>query len=106
MMPMSATSFILMGAGTVMPPFRAWQLLTGRQGGASAARGGTLTSARVLFMLALPFWGAFLWAIYVVQIRHGCSGDTCIGPSLPALPFPLLYGLAELQLYRARHPGQ
>ena len=38
-----------------------------------------------------------------IELLQRCSGDTCIGYMLPAIPFPFLYGIAEIKLQLARY---
>ena len=56
------------------------------------------------FYWAFPFWLGLLWAFLNVNVLGSCSGDTCIGYSLPAFPFPFLYGIGELVLLSERQP--
>lgn len=88
-----------------MAPFRAFQALSGRlvsQSSVPEARTGLVT---MLFLFAFLFWLAVIWATYNIEIRRACSGDNCIGYMLLAMPFPFVYGLAELLLFRARRLG-
>jgi hypothetical protein len=89
-------------AGVVMTPFRAFQALTGRLIARSPAPPKQLGLVVMLFLFAFLFWLAVLWAAYNIELAHTCSGDTCIGYMLLALPFPFVYALAEFLLFRAR----
>ncbi|MDD3328012.1 MAG: hypothetical protein PHW25_13110 [Zoogloea sp.] len=93
---------LLLLAGIVLAPFRAFQALAGRLAGASGARPQDLRGVSILFLLALLFWGAMIWATVQIELLHRCSGDTCIGYMLLALPFPFVYGLAEVLLFKVR----
>lgn len=96
---------IVLVAGVAMAPYRAFQALTGRlasRAGPAHAPSGVVV---LLFLLAFLFWMAVLWAAYQIEVLHSCSGDTCIGYMLLALPFPFVYGLAEVLLFRVRRKG-
>ena len=91
--------------GCVAEPIRVVQALRGSLGrrlGVSEA--GRRRAAR-FFYWAFPFWLALLWALLNVKVLGSCSGDTCIGVSLPAFPFPFLYGIGELVLLAGRAPA-
>ena len=92
-------------AGVVMAPFRAFQALSGRLLTRSAATHKSAGLLTMLFLFAFLFWLAVLWATYNIEVRHSCSGDNCIGYMLLAMPFPFVYGLAEVLLFRARKSG-
>ncbi len=89
-------------AGLVMAPVRAIQALSGRLLSRSSPAPKSLGLATLLFVLAFLFWCAALWAAYNIEFAHTCSGDTCIGYMLLAMPFPFVYALAEFLLLRAR----
>lgn len=93
---------LLLLAGIVLAPFRAFQAVAGRLAGASGATPQDLRGVSVLFLLALLSWGAVIWATVQIELLHRCSGDNCIGYMLPALPFPFVYGLAEVLLFKVR----
>lgn len=93
---------LLLLAGVVLAPFRAFQAVAGRLAGESAATPEDLRGVSVLFLLALLFWGALIWATVQIELLHRCSGDNCIGYMLLALPFPFVYGLAEVLLFKVR----
>lgn len=100
-LPGLALSLVLF-AGVAMAPVRAAQAVTGR-----FTRQGTpplpgLGGVRFAFLLAFVFWCAVVWAAYATEVTHRCSGDTCIGVTLPALPFPFVYAWAEWQLFKRR----
>ncbi len=71
------TSLLL--AGVVLKPFRAFQAIAGRLAGESVATAEDLRGVSVLFVLALLFWGALIWATVQIELLHRCSGDSCIG---------------------------
>lgn len=93
---------LVLVAGVLMAPFRAFQALTGRLVARAAPARPASGVVVLLFLFAFLFWLAVLWAAYQIEVRHACSGDNCIGYMLLALPFPFVYGLAELLLFRAR----
>ncbi len=100
-LPGLAVSLVLF-AGVAMAPIRAVQALTGR-----FTRKGTpplpgVGAVRFGFLLAFVFWCAVVWAAYATEVAHLCSGDTCIGVMLLALPFPFVYAWAEWQLFKRR----
>jgi hypothetical protein len=39
-----------------------------------------------------------VWGFVNIELLQRCTGDTCIGYMLPAIPFPFIYGLAEFRL--------
>lgn len=92
----------LLCAGMVMAPYRVLQVLTERLVPRDATVQVALGGVVILFLLAFLFWIAVLWATYHMEVRHSCSGDTCIGYMLLAMPFPFVYGWAEILLFRAR----
>lgn len=87
--------------GIFAEPVRVYQGLTGRLGRNRIISEEQLGKARRMYYWAFPCWLGLLWAWVNIELLHNCSGDTCIGYSLPALPFPFLYGLAELRLQLA-----
>ncbi len=89
--------------GSVAEPIRVYQGLSGRLGASSGLPPEKIASARRLFYLALPFWVGMIWGAINVEWLHRCNGDTCIGYMLPAIPFPFLYGIAEIKLQLARY---
>ena len=93
---------LLLLAGVVLAPFRTFQAFAGRLAGASGATPQELRGVSILFLLALLFWGALIWATVQIKLLHRCSGDNCIGYMLLALPFPFIYGLAEVLLFKVR----
>lgn len=91
-----------LAAGFLLAPYRAFQAITGRLslgGSPPVQASGRLA---VLFVLAFLFWFGLLWAIYNIEFIKSCNGDTCIGYTLLAMPFPFLYGWAELTLFSDR----
>ncbi len=96
---------LVLVAGVVMSPIRAFQALTGRLAPRTSAASGRMGLVTMLFLFAFLFWLAVVWATYTIEVRHACSGDNCIGHMLLALPFPFVYGLAEVLLFRARRAG-
>ncbi len=100
---------LVLVAGVVMAPFRAFQALAGRLVSRSSAAKAPTGAITMLFLVAFLFWLAVIWAAYNIEVRRSCSGDNCIGYMLLAMPFPFVYGLAEVLLFRARRsssPGQ
>lgn len=100
---------LVLAAGVVMAPIRAFQALAGRLVAHSSAVKAPTGAITTLFLLAFLFWLAVIWAAFNIEIRRSCSGDNCIGYMLLAMPFPFVYGLAEVLLFRARRsssPGQ
>lgn len=89
-------------ASVVMAPFRAYQALTGRLVSRSSATKAPTGAVTMLFLFGFLFWLAVIWATFNIEVRHSCSGDNCIGYMLLAMPFPFVYGLAEVLLFRAR----
>ena len=92
--------------GVFLEPFRVFQALTGRLGMDKPISDEDLRKATRLFYLALPFWGALLWAIWNINVLKRCSGDTCLGYSIFAMPFPFIYGFAELRLFVGNQRGK
>lgn len=88
--------------GFLLAPYRAFQAITGRLslGGSPPIKASDRLAA--LFVLAFLFWLGLLWALYNIEFIQSCNGDTCIGYMLLAMPFPLLYGWAELTLFSDR----
>lgn len=93
---------LLLAAGVLMAPVRAFQALTGRLVSRSASAKTPTGLVTLLFIFAFVFWLAVIWATYNIEVRHACSGDNCIGYMLLAVPFPFVYGLGEVLLFRAR----
>lgn len=97
---------LVLVAGVVMAPVRAFQALSGRLASRSSSPGKAPPGVvSLLFLVAFLFWLAVIWATYHIEVRRSCSGDTCIGYMLLAMPFPFVYGLAEVLLFRARRSG-
>ena len=96
---------VLLLVGTLAEPFRLYQALTGRFRTRHPITPKARRRARWLFCCAFPFWLALLWGVVNVELLKRCSGDTCIGYMLLGLPFPFIYGLAEIQLLTGRPPS-
>ncbi|GLT21624.1 hypothetical protein GCM10007933_10760 [Zoogloea oryzae] len=90
--------------GCVAEPIRVVQALRGSLGSRLGVSDAGRRRAARLFYWAFPFWLGLLWAAFNIQVLKSCSGDTCIGYSLPAFPFPFLYGIGELVLLSERQP--
>ncbi len=89
-------------AGMVMSPVRAFQAISGRLMTRSPSPPRPLGLIVMLFLFAFLFWLAVVRAAYNMELAHTCSGDSCIGYMLLALPFPFVSTLAEFLLFRAR----
>ena len=89
---------LLLIVGSVMEPLRLYQIVTGSLGRRRGITGPAVIKASRLFYWAFPFWLALVWGFVNIELLQRCSGDTCIGYMLPAIPFPFIYGLAEFRL--------
>jgi hypothetical protein len=88
-LPGLAVSLVLF-AGVAMAPLRAVQALTGRFTRMGTPPLAGLGAVHFGLLLAFVFWCALVWAAYATEVAHNCPGDTCIGVTLPALPFPFV----------------
>lgn len=89
---------LLLIVGSVMEPLRLYQIVTGSLGRRRGITGPAVIKASRLFYWAFPFWLALVWGFVNIELLQRCTGDTCIGYMLPAIPFPFIYGLAEFRL--------
>ena len=93
---------LLLIVGSAMEPLRVYQTLAGSLGRRRGITGPAVIKASRLFYWAFPFWLALVWGFVNIELLQRCTGDTCIGYMLLGLPFPFIYGLAEIQLLTGR----
>jgi hypothetical protein len=95
-----------LGIGFFMAPIRAYQAATGKFYDRIKIPENEVKRTMRWFYAAIPFWLGLCWTAWNVGIIKSCSGDTCLGYSLLAIPFPFVYASGEISLFISRRKSE